>query len=350
MTLQITKPPLVLVVDDDPIIRLLARRTLEPDGFAVVEADDGSTAINFFTKQLPDIALLDVKLPTIDGFITCEKLRSLAGGDHIPVLMITGQDDVASIIRAYEVGATDFISKPINWLILKHRLRYMWRAGQVLKELWESQNRLVNSLREKDVLLKEVHHRVKNNIQIISSLLNLQARYVKDRQAREIIQDSRNRIESMALVHEKLFRSKDLEKINMDSYIQELTAYLFNSYSTSRSQVVLKINVAAVALGIDTAIPLSLIINELVVNSLKHAFPESRHGEITIELTKTADNSLTLVFSDNGVGFPATVNFPHSQSLGLQLIQSLAHQLMGDIAVTSNKQGTRFTITLNEIR
>jgi two-component sensor histidine kinase len=350
MTFSSPKPPLVLVVDDDPITRLLARQTLEPDGFTLAEADDGTTAIEFFTKQLPDVLLLDVKLPTLDGFITCKKLRSLAGGDHIPVLMITGQDDVASITQAYEAGATDFISKPINWLILKQRLRYMLRAGQVLKELWESQNRLVNSLREKDILLKEVHHRVKNNIQIISSLLNLQARYVKDRQAREIIQDSRNRIESMALVHEKLFRSKDLERIDMNSYIQELASFLFNSYSKNRSQVDLKINVASVELGIDTAIPLSLIINELVVNSLKHAFPEGRHGEIGIDLAKTGANTLMLVFSDNGIGFPDTVSFPHFQSLGLQLIQSLAQQLMGDIKVITNTAGTTFTITLSEIR
>ena len=112
----------------------------------------------------------------------------------------------------------------------------------------------------------------------------------------------------------------------------------------------MKINVAAVELGIDTAIPLSLIINELVVNSLKHAFPEGRHGEIGIDLAKTGANTLILVFSDNGIGFPDTVSFPHSQSLGLQLIQSLAQQLMGDIEVITNRAGTTFTITLNEIR
>jgi two-component sensor histidine kinase len=348
--LQNNQKPVVMVIDDDPVIRLLARQTLEPDGFVVIEADDGTTAIDFFGKQLPDLILLDVKLPTIDGFSTCEKLRSLVGGGHIPVLMITGHDDIASITRAYEVGATDFISKPINWLILKHRLRYLWRAGQVLKELWESRKHLVNSLREKDTLLKEVHHRVKNNIQIISSLLNLQARYVKDRQAREIIQDSRNRIESMALVHEKLFRSKDLEKIDMNSYIRELTVYLFNSYSKSRSQVDCEIKVAAVVLDIDTAIPLSLIINEMVVNSLKHAFPDDCRGKITIELTKTTVNGLTLEFSDNGVGFPPSVRFPHSQSLGLQLIQTLTQQLMGEITVASSEAGTKFIITIDGIR
>jgi two-component sensor histidine kinase len=127
------------------------------------------------------------------------------------------------------------------------------------KELWESQNRLVNSLREKDILLKEVHHRVKNNIQIISSLLNLQARYVKDRQAREIIQDSRNRIESMALVHEKLFRSKDLEKIDMNSYIQELASFSLILIPKPRPGR-FKINVAAVELGIDLPFLFSLII------------------------------------------------------------------------------------------
>jgi two-component sensor histidine kinase len=341
--------PLVLVVDDDPIVRLLARRTLEPDGFALAEADDGTTAIDFFTKQLPDILLLDVKLPTVDGFITCERLRSLAGGEYIPVLMITGQDDIASITRAYEVGATDFISKPINWLILKQRLRYMLRASQVLEELWESQAHLVNSLREKEILLKEVHHRVKNNIQIISSLLNLQARYIKDREAQEIIRDSRTRIESMALIHEKLYRSKDLEKIDISSYIMELTSYLFNSYAKSRSQIELKIDMGAVELGLDTAIPMSLMINELVVNSLKHAFPGGRQGEIGIELVRTGVNKLKLVFMDNGVGFPATVNFPHFQSLGLQLIQSLAEQLKGAIALTTNTRGTTFTITLSEL-
>ncbi len=350
MTLSSVKRPLVLVVDDDPIVRILARQMLEADGFTIAEADDGTTAIDFFTNQLPDLLLLDVKLPTLDGFTTCERLRSLAGGDHIPVLMITGHDDVSSITRAYEAGATDFISKPINWLILKQRLRYMLRAGQVLEELWESQAHLINSLREKNILLKEVHHRVKNNIQIISSLLNLQAKYIRDQEAKEIIQESRNRIESIALVHEKLFRSKDLEKIDMYSYIKEFTSYLFTSYSKNRGQVNLKINVGAVELGIDTAIPLSLIINELVTNSLKHAFPDSRQGEIGIELAKTGINKLILIFTDNGVGFPVKVNFPHSQSLGLQLIQSLVEQLRGEISLITNAQGTTFTIILSELR
>jgi two-component sensor histidine kinase len=349
MTSPSLNRPLVLVVDDDPIIRLLARQTLEPDGFTLAEADDGTTAIDFFTKQLPDVLLLDVKLPTIDGFRTCERLRSLHGGDQIPVLMITGHDDIASITRAYEVGATDFISKPINWLILKQRLRYMLRASQVLEELWESQAHLVNSLREKEILLKEVHHRVKNNIQIISSLLNLQARYIKDREAQEIIKDSRNRIESMALIHEKLFRSKDLANIDFYSYINEITSYLFHSYAKSRSQIDLKINIGSVDLGIDKAIPLSLMINELVVNSLKHAFPNGRKGEIVIELDKIDDGKLKLIFADNGVGFPPTVKFPQAHSLGLQLIQSLAAQIIGNIELTTDAQGTIFRITFSEL-
>ena len=331
MTALSLKRPLVLVVDDDPVVRLLARQTLEPDGFTLAEADDGSMAMDFFTKQLPDVLLLDVKLPTVDGFTTCEKLRSLPGGEYIPVLMITGHDDVISITRAYEAGATDFISKPINWLILKQRLRYMLRASQVLEELWDSQARLVNSLHEKDILLKEVHHRVKNNIQMISSLLNLQSRYIIDQEALEILRDSRNRIESIALVHEKLYRSQDLAHIAMNSYITELTSFLFHSYSKSRSQIELIIDIGTVELGIDTAIPLSLMINELVVNSLKHAFPGGRTGEITISLAKLDHRQLKLIFADNGVGFPSNVKFPDSQSLGLQLIQSLAEQLYSGI-------------------
>jgi two-component sensor histidine kinase len=349
MTAPSLKRPLVLVVDDDPIVRLLARQTLEPDGFTLVEADDGTLAMDFFTKQLPDLVLLDVILPTVDGFTTCEKLRSLPGGAHIPVLMITGHDDVNSITRAYEVGATDFISKPINWLILKQRLRYMLRASQVLEELWDSQARLLSSLHEKDILLKEVHHRVKNNIQMISSLLNLQSRYIIDQEALEILRDSRNRIESIALVHEKLCRSQDLAHIAMSSYITELTSFLFHSYAKNRSQIELSIDIDAVELGIDTAIPLSLMINELVVNSLKHAFPGGRTGEITISLDKLDHRQLKLIFADNGVGFPPTVKFPDSKSLGLQLIQSLAEQLAGDIAFLTNGQGTVFNINLHEL-
>jgi two-component sensor histidine kinase/CheY-like chemotaxis protein len=340
--------PVVLVVDDDPIIRLLARQALEPEGFEVAEAEDGNAALAFLQSHLPDIVLLDVVMPVVDGFTLCKTMRTFPGGSHLPVLMVTGKDDIASINRSYEVGATDFISKPINWLVLQQRLQYMLRANQVMDALRQSEKSLSASLREKEALLKEVHHRVKNNIQIISSLLNLQTDYITDNRALEILNDSRNRVHSMALLHDKLYRSKDLTNIDFASYVRDLASYLIQSFTLFESLIDITIDINEIYLSVDTAIPLGLIINELLTNSLKHAFPEDRKGEIVISSHKTNERELSITFADNGVGFPKNLNFPNTQSLGLQLVETLIEQLHAAVEVESNDNGTKFKIDLHK--
>ena len=223
-----------------------------------------------------------------------------------------------------------------------HRLLVLM---QDVTERRVAEERIRLSLKEKEVLLKEVHHRVKNNLQIISSLLNLQSKYIKDDQALEMFKESRNRIRSMTLIHEKLYRSKDLANIDVAEYIQNLSSNLFRSYSAGR--VSLKTQVDDILLGIDTAIPCGLIINELVSNSLKHAFPE-KQGEIFVNLHRD-DGSLTLIVSDNGVGFPENVDFRNTDSLGLQLVCTLTDQLDGAIEL-NRTGGTEFKITFGEIK
>ncbi len=208
-----------------------------------------------------------------------------------------------------------------------------------------AEERIRLSLKEKEVLLKEVHHRVKNNLQIISSLLNLQSKYIKDDQALEMFKESRNRIRSMTLIHEKLYRSKDLANIDVAEYIQNLSSNLFRSYSAGR--VSLKTQVDDILLGIDTAIPCGLIINELVSNSLKHAFPE-KQGEIFVDLHRD-DGRFTLIVRDNGVGLPESVDFRNTDSLGLQLVCTLTDQLDGAIEL-NRTGGTEFKITFGEIK
>ena len=203
--------------------------------------------------------------------------------------------------------------------------------------------------RKKEVLLREIHHRVKNNLQVISSLLNLQSRYIKDKQALEMFKDCRNRIRSMALIHDKLHQSQDLEGINFAGYIRDLAVNLFRSYGVDLQRIKLKVEVDDVLLGVDTAVPCGLIINELVSNSLKHAFPAGKKGEIRIGLHPDRDNKLILIVSDNGVGLPEGLDFQNSESLGLQLVNNLVNQLEGTIEFNSSC-GTEVKIKLKELR
>ena len=201
------------------------------------------------------------------------------------------------------------------------------------------------SLQEKEILLKEIHHRVKNNLQVISSLLDLQAAYVKDESVLEMFQESRSRVRSMALVHEQLYQSADLARIDFADYINGLTGYLLRVYGHLVKSVTLDIDVANTFLSVETAVPLGLIVNELVSNALKHAFPDGRSGQIRVRLTPIEDDQIHLVVQDNGIGFPANIDFRRSSSLGLTIIMTLMNQLRGEIALHS-QDGARFELTV----
>ena len=196
------------------------------------------------------------------------------------------------------------------------------------------------SLQEKEVLLKEIHHRVKNNMQVISSLLSLQSRHLEDPKAIGMFKDSQHRIRSMALVHEKLYQSKDLSRIDFGQYLQNLIVYLVHSYQIDSGRIGLKIDVGGAALDINTAIPCGLIVNELVTNALKHAFPGGRKGEVRVTLRTGAGGKLTLTVGDNGVGWPAEADFRRTETLGMQLVTMLVDQLDGSIEL-EKKTGNR---------
>ncbi|MCK4250878.1 PAS domain S-box protein [candidate division WOR-3 bacterium] len=220
-----------------------------------------------------------------------------------------------------------------------------------------AEEQIKQSLKEKEVLLKEIHHRVKNNMQIISSLLNLQSRYIKGKKALEMFQNSQARIRAMALVHEKLYRSQDLARINFVEYVNDLVKQLFRSHGISPAKIKFNIKIKDVFLDINTAIPCSLIINELVSNSLKHAFPASakaaagkpngRKGKIDIVFNLGEDNKLLLMVKDNGIGLPDKIDIKNTTTLGLQLVTTLVEQLGGTIEVDM-KRGTTFKIKFDK--
>ena len=218
-----------------------------------------------------------------------------------------------------------------------------------ITERKKAEDRLQDSLQEKEVLLREIHHRVKNNMQVISSLLNLQSRQIKDPAVMEMFKESQRRIRSMALIHERLYQASDLSRIEFSEYLRNLATHLFHSYQVEASRVQLKLEAEEVHLNINTAIPCGLIVNELVSNALKHGFPEGRKGLLGIDLRRVEGDGYVLRVMDDGVGFPEGLDFRKTETLGMQIVNTLASQIDASIDLAREK-GTKFTIHFQEVK
>ncbi len=213
-----------------------------------------------------------------------------------------------------------------------------------ITERKNNEDKIKASLKEKELLMREIHHRVKNNLQIIISLLKFQSDYIKDKEHVDMFKDSENRIEAMSLVHEKLYQSKDLANIDFHDYIKDLGNEMFGFYDISPGKVALDINVEHIYLEIDIAIPSGLIISELISNAMKHAFPNDLKGNVLVDFHLLSEDEVQLIVNDNGVGLPKDLDFRNSNSLGLKLVTNLVEkQLHGSITCKRDK-GTEFII------
>jgi PAS domain S-box-containing protein len=225
------------------------------------------------------------------------------------------------------------------------------RSVAIIRDITErkqDQEQLSAALLEKEVLLKEIHHRVKNNLQVISSLLRLQSSAVADAQVRELFSESQRRVRAMALIHEQLYQSSNLAQINLKNYISDLVSYVRRSYSNILSNIEIRVNIENMIIEMDQAMPLGLLVSELVSNSMKYAFPaHEQAGEIWIIARHESPNSLSLAVGDNGIGLPESLDIEHSATMGLKLVHSFVTQLQGQYLV-QRKPGTVFTITIPE--
>ncbi len=365
----------ILIVDDEPTTRLLLRVAMQKEGFRVIEASNGVECLYLFEKEKPDIVLLDAVMPEMDGFSCCAALQGLSENlstgrvekVSVPILIITSLDDSQSVDQAFAAGATDYVTKPIHWALLCHRVRGL--RDSIKREQAEAE--IKRSLKEKEALLKEIHHRVKNNLQIICSLLNLQSNAINDEKVLSCFLDSQNRVRLMAMVHEKLYQSADLGKIELAGYVRDLSGHLLRSYNIDQSDICADICISGIFLEIDTAISCGLIINELVTNSLKYAFPKatseassgttsalSRDGpsqdmpvscEIKIEARLTDCDHFSISYQDNGVGPPDDFNLESATTLGLQLVSSLTEQLDGHLTIEKGEHGRGFAFNFSEL-
>jgi two-component sensor histidine kinase len=257
----------------------------------------------------------------------------------LPYLLVVSPNDLKKVKGDIWDSFDEVITIPITKMMLLSRVRVLLQTRRLSVQV----NQL---LQDKDMLMKEIHHRVKNNLMVISSLLNLQSRYIKDDEARGIFKESQTRAKSMALIHERLYRSMDLKSIDFADYIRSLARDLFDTYSTQRSRIQLQMDVEDVMVDVNNAVPLGLIINELVTNSLKYAFPDDRDGIISINFHKKCDEYL-LEVSDDGVGIPPRFDLENCESLGMLLVTSLTSQIQGELEMKTSP-GTTFLIKFKD--
>ncbi|PCE64907.1 sensor histidine kinase [Sediminicola luteus] len=254
--------------------------------------------------------------------------------------------NLPNLIQGSVATTTTFLMFISMGLVGYIYINYHWFVQR--KALLQQLGVLETDLRKKDTLLKEIHHRVKNNLQTVSSLLNLQSKNIEAPHIRALFKNSQNRVICMAMVHEMLYQRDDLSKIEYRSYVEQLTGYLLKTAPGGHSRVKLNINVPEIKLNVDTAIPLGLLINETITNSLKYGFTDSMEGEIYIGLTQAENQHFILEIGDNGKGFPAELETDKLDSMGLKLINSLARQLKGSIERDTKKEGTNYIVKFQE--
>jgi two-component sensor histidine kinase len=271
------------------------------------------------SRRVIDLPLQDV--PIVSPDLTAEEALTRLIGHGAPYALVVDEETLLGVVS----------------------LKRLQEYGQIAE--WErAEETFKASLRQKEMLLREVHHRIKNNLQVISSLLDIQASYVQDPHIGEMFMDIQNRVMSMALIHETLYQSSDLGLVDFGVYIRTLAEQIFRSYNVLADRIALQIRADEVMLDTNQAIPCGLILNELLSNCLKHAFPSDRGGEVSIELRLDAARRVTMIVRDDGSGFPADVDFRHTETLGLQLVYTLTEQLGGTLELESNG-GTAFKLS-----
>ena len=291
----------------------------------------------FFTKPLSQIVVTLNKI-TDGDFSQRVKVKS---NDEVGFLAHTFNDMIDKIQGSNE--EMEIILKELEQRVTDRTRELEGALNSLQKENVQRkkiENDISKSLNEKEVLLKEIHHRVKNNLQIVSSLFFFQSKQVTDPKMLEMFRDGQNRVKSMALIHEKLYQSGDLANIDFKEYIKKLTNFLLQSYGVSQTKIKLRNNVQQIFLGVDTAVPCGLIINELISNSLKHGFTDTDNGEIKIDMGHDENDKLILIISDNGKGIPKDLNIEESDSLGLRLVYNLTTQLNGTVEFFNNNGTT----------
>ncbi len=345
----------VLFVDDNASVREVYRRLLEKRVKNFYIAENGHHGLELYIKHQPDLVVTDVNMPVMDGMEMLKEIKSRF--PNAKTVLMSAYNAKENFIESINLGVDGYLVKPIEAKKLLSLIdefagitMMKWELESKEKMRKEAEEHLKKSLEEKEVLLKEVHHRVKNNMQIISSILKMQSRNIEDPNLKGILQESQNRIHSMALIHENLYSNEGLADIEFSNYVKSLTGNIARSYASQQASVKFKFDIDEANLPMDLAIPCGLIINELISNSFKYAFKDSTDGCISISFIREGNTeNHSLIVKDNGIGIPEGLDIMGGKSLGLKIIKTLVKQIDGEL-ITDFTNGTQFKINFKIIK
>jgi len=273
-----------------------------------------------------------------------EAAKQLSSGKFDIAISISGSDEITSLATSFDRMRIALRNRLTELDMSNATIKIEVNERKVANDLLEkSLNKIQSALVEKDLLLGEIHHRVKNNLQVVQSLLNLQSSQITDPVVKSMLMDSQNRIQSMALIHRTLYQSHDFASVDFSSFLNALIPPLLSTYGADQKRIKLNIDAGSVFIPINSAIPCGLIVNELITNALKHAFPGNQQGEISIVLQRLQNNQIVLEIIDNGIGIPGDLDLERVDTLGLQLVNLLSRQLQGVLSI-NRFNPTRFSL------
>ncbi len=367
------QPINILIVDDEPNNLAVLAAILDDPGYRLVRAETAEKALLALVAEEFALLVLDIRMPGMTGLELAQAVKERKKTAEVPIIFLSAYDNEDQhVLAGYGSGAVDYLEKPVNAAILRskvavfaelhrthrenaaanHALRAevteRRRAEQQLRELTETLEQRVTertqalkaSLREKEVLLCEVHHRVKNNLQIVSSLINLQCRQLTDPTMLKVFASTRDRVRAMASVHEQLYHSGNFATVDLAVQLANLARMLLHVHGVTVQPV---LQLEAVMVGLNAAVPLSLIANELITNALKYAFVGGRTGTLALGLRTTGAHH-ELRIADAGPGFPAGLDPATTRTLGLRLVRDLARQIHGELEIDKAAVGATITV------
>jgi two-component sensor histidine kinase len=344
--------PRILYVDDDPGIARLVQRHLERLGFSVAVAHDGHDGEAAAMREHFDCIALDHYMPGRDGLEVLEALRNLPHSP--PVIFCTGAEEPRIAVTALKNGAADYVVKDVQGGFLDllaasisqeiTRARLQRERDAAEREVRDARDRFERLAAQQAVLLREVNHRVANSLQLISALIELQG--IGDQTARGMLRQAAERVEAVTLVHRRLYTGQDVEFVEMDDYLGGLVGELSRTVQSAEAAPPIALTAEKIRVETDKAVPLGLMVNELVTNALKYAYPEGKPGAVRVSLTRVAEGAIRLVVEDDGVGYPDPPAAPAGSGLGSLIVSSMANSLHASVALDRSHAGTRFVIDI----